>query len=43
MPKVVVDTPAPQFSLQDYHGQTVSLSDFKEQSNILLVFNRTFA
>lgn len=43
MPKVAVDTPAPEFSLQDYHGQTVSLSDFKKQSNILLVFNRTFA
>ena len=42
MPKVAFDTAAPEFSLEDYQGQTVSLSDFKGQTNVLLVFNRTF-
>jgi peroxiredoxin len=43
MPRVSLQTPAPDFSLQDYRGQTVHLSDFKDQSNVLLVFNRTFS
>jgi peroxiredoxin len=43
MPRVSLQTPAPDFSLQDYRGQTVRLSDFKDQSNVLLVFNRTFS
>lgn len=42
MPKVAIDTAAPEFSLPDFHGHTVNLSDFKGQSNVLLVFNRTF-
>lgn len=33
---------APDFTLNDYAGHTVSLSDFKEQKHILLVFNRGF-
>jgi peroxiredoxin len=43
MPRVSLQTPAPNFSLQDYRGQTVRLSDFKDQFNVLLVFNRTFS
>ena len=42
MPKVALNAPAPNFSLADFQGKTVQLSDFKGQSNILLVFNRTF-
>lgn len=42
MPKVAIDTPAPEFELQDYKGNTVRLSDFKGKANVLLVFNRTF-
>jgi peroxiredoxin len=42
MPKVQLDTPAPDFSLTDYRGQTVTLSDFQGEKNVLLVFNRGF-
>jgi len=42
MPRVSLQTPAPDFSLQEYRGQTVRLSDFKGQANVVLVFNRTF-
>jgi peroxiredoxin len=42
MPRVSLNTPAPDFALQNYQGQTVRLSDFAGKSNILLVFNRTF-
>ena len=43
MPKVSLDLPAPDFSLLDFKNKPVSLSDFKEKSNVLLVFNRGFA
>jgi peroxiredoxin len=42
MPKVAIDTPAPDFSLKDYTGQTVNLSDYRGKSNVLLIFNRGF-
>jgi peroxiredoxin len=42
MPRVSLNTPAPDFALQNFQGQTVHLSDFKGQANVLLVFNRTF-
>ena len=42
MPKVILNTPAPDFTLQNFKGETVHLFDFKDQSNILLVFNRGF-
>jgi len=42
MSKVNINTPAPDFTLQDYHGNLVSLSQFKQKQNILLVFNRGF-
>jgi len=42
MPKVALNTPAPDFSLADFHGNIVQLSSFKEQANVLLVFNRGF-
>jgi len=34
---------APDLSLPDFSGNTVSLSDFLGRRNVLLVFNRTFA
>jgi peroxiredoxin len=43
MPRVALNTPAPDFSLQDFQGKTVRLSDFRDKSNVLLVFNRGFA
>jgi len=42
MPRVSLDQTAPDFSLADYRGRVVSLSDFRNKKNVLLVFNRTF-
>ena len=42
MAKVSLNTPAPDFSLKDYCGNKVSLSDFCGFKNVLLVFNRGF-
>jgi peroxiredoxin len=42
MPKVALNTPAPDFALKNFRGETVRLSDFKGQANVLLVFNRGF-
>jgi len=42
MPKVAINTPAPDFKLEDYKGKKVKLSDFKGKSNVILIFNRTF-
>ena len=42
MPRVTINTPAPDFTLQDFGGDMVRLSDFRGTSNVLLVFNRGF-
>lgn len=42
MPRVSLNQIAPDFSLADYTGQIVTLSDFWGKQNVLLVFNRTF-
>jgi peroxiredoxin len=42
MPKVALNTQAPDFVLQDYKGNMVRLSHFQGKQNILLVFNRGF-
>ena len=42
MARVSLNQSAPDFSLADYHGNRVSLADFRGQKNVLLVFNRTF-
>ncbi len=42
MPRVTLDQVAPDFSLPDFSGTPVSLSDFRGRKNVLLVFNRTF-
>jgi peroxiredoxin len=41
--RVTLNQVAPDFSLADYHGNPVSLEDFRGSKNVLLVFNRTFA
>jgi peroxiredoxin len=43
MPRVALNQFAPNFSLPDFTGHMVSLSDFHDRKNVLLVFNRTFA
>jgi peroxiredoxin len=42
MPKVAIDQPAPDFTLQDYRGNLVSLSQYRSRQPVLLVFNRGF-
>jgi peroxiredoxin len=42
MAQVQIDKPAPDFTLDDYQGNPVSLSDFKGEQRVLLVFNRGF-
>jgi peroxiredoxin len=42
MPRVELNKSAPEFSLKDIEGHLVSLSDFRQKSNVLLVFNRGF-
>jgi peroxiredoxin len=40
--RVELNQPAPDFTLTDFKGQQVHLSDFQERQNVLLVFNRGF-
>ena len=42
MPKVVIDKTAPNFELDDFEGKSISLSSFKGEKNVLLIFNRGF-
>lgn len=43
MTKPSLDLPAPDFTLPDWRGQPVSLSDFRGRKHVVLVFNRGFA
>lgn len=42
MAKVKIKTPAPDFSLQDFRGQQVQLSNYRNKKIVFLVFNRGF-
>jgi peroxiredoxin len=42
MSKVSINKPAPDFTLEDYEGNSISLSNYKGKKNVLLVFNRGF-
>ena len=42
MPRVSLDQKAPEFSLRDFSGVPVNLSDYRGEKNVLLVFNRGF-
>jgi peroxiredoxin len=42
MPKISINTPAPDFRLQDFTGRSMTLSDYRQKNNVLLVFNRGF-
>jgi peroxiredoxin len=42
MPRVSLDQVAPDFSLPDFSGTPVNLSDCRGRKNVLLIFNRTF-
>lgn len=43
MSRVTLNQTAPNFSLPDFSGKVVSLSDFHGKKSVLLVFNRTFS
>ena len=42
MPRVSINSPAPDFTLTDYKGECFRLSDLRGKYDVLLVFNRTF-
>ncbi len=42
MARVELNTPAPDFTLNDFTGKSVSLADFLNKKNVLVVFNRGF-
>ncbi len=42
MSRVALNTPAPDFTLTDFNGREIRLSDFRGRRNVLLVFNRGF-
>jgi peroxiredoxin len=42
MPRVALHASAPDFTLTDFRGEEIKLSDFRGRSNVLLVFNRGF-
>jgi len=42
MPQVQLNSPAPDFTLDDFKGRSVSLSDYHGKKHVLLVFNRGF-
>lgn len=40
--KAKLNKPAPDFTLPDFNGSAVTLSDFYGKKNVVLVFNRGF-
>jgi peroxiredoxin len=42
MPRVELNVQAPNFTLNDFKGKSMSLADFAGQKNVLVVFNRGF-
>ena len=42
MSRAELNKPAPNFTLNDFNGHEVSLTDFLGKRNVLLVFNRGF-
>ncbi len=42
MSRAELNKPAPNFTLTDFNGNEISLTDFHLKKNVLLVFNRGF-
>jgi len=40
--RVEINSPAPDFALEDMNGNSVRLSAFKGEKHVVLVFNRGF-
>lgn len=43
MPRVDLNTAAPDFELSDFNGNLFRLSDYRGKKHVLLVLNRGFA
>jgi len=43
MPNISLNAPAPNFTLQNFQGDIVRLSDSRYKAHVVLVFNRGFA
>jgi peroxiredoxin len=43
MAQVQINTPAPDFTLDDFRGRPVRLRDYQGKQHVVLVFNRGFA
>jgi peroxiredoxin len=43
MARVEINTPAPDFALDDFQGRPVRLGDYRGKKHVVLVFNRGFA
>jgi peroxiredoxin len=42
MPRVSLNTHAPDFQLNDFEGRSIRLSDFLGARHVILIFNRGF-
>jgi peroxiredoxin len=42
MARVELNVQAPDFTLDDFNGKSVSLSDYLNKKNVMVVFNRGF-
>jgi len=42
MARVEINTPAPDFELEDFEGRKVRLADYRGDRHVLLVFSRGF-
>ena len=42
MAQVQINTPAPDFTLDDFQGRPVRLADYEGKKHVVLVFNRGF-
>jgi peroxiredoxin len=42
MPQIRIKSKAPDFSLSDFRGRQIHLSDYLGKENVVLVFNRGF-
>jgi len=40
--RVALNAVAPEFTLDDFQGQNVRLSDYRGERHVVLVFNRSF-
>ncbi len=43
MARVKLNKQAPEFTSLNFNGKSVSLSDFTDRMNVLLIFNRSFS